>query len=45
MMPDLGQSQMQIGWMESAFLIGYAAFQLPGGLIGRLLSGRRACSC
>jgi hypothetical protein len=26
MMPDLGQSQMQIGWMESAFLIGYAAF-------------------
>ncbi len=41
MMPDLGLSQMQIGWMESAFLIGYAAFQLPGGVIGQLLGGRR----
>jgi MFS transporter, ACS family, glucarate transporter len=41
MMPELGLSQMQIGWMESAFLIGYAAFQLPGGVIGQLLGGRR----
>jgi sugar phosphate permease len=30
MVPELGLSQMQIGWMESAFLIGYAVFQLPG---------------
>lgn len=41
MMPALGLSQMQIGWMESAFLLGYAAFQLPGGVIGQLLGGRR----
>lgn len=41
MMPELGLSQMQIGWMESAFLIGYAAFQLPGGVLGQLLGGRR----
>jgi len=41
MMPQLGLSQMQIGWMESAFLIGYAAFQLPGGVIGQRLGGRR----
>ncbi|MBV8144494.1 MAG: MFS transporter [Gammaproteobacteria bacterium] len=41
MMPELGLSQMQIGWMESAFLIGYAAFQLPGGVIGQQLGGRR----
>ena len=41
MMPELGLSQMQIGWMESAFLIGYAAFQLPGGVIGQVLGGRR----
>jgi MFS transporter, ACS family, glucarate transporter len=41
MMPALRLSQMQIGWMESAFLIGYAAFQLPGGVIGQLLGGQR----
>jgi MFS transporter, ACS family, glucarate transporter len=41
MMPALGLSQMQIGWIESAFLVGYAAFQLPGGVIGQLLGGRR----
>jgi len=41
MMPALGLSQMQIGWIESAFLFGYAAFQLPGGVIGQLLGGRR----
>jgi ACS family glucarate transporter-like MFS transporter len=41
MMPDLGLSQMQIGWMESAFLFGYAAFQLPGGVIGQQFGARR----
>jgi MFS transporter, ACS family, glucarate transporter len=41
MMPALGLSQMQVGWIESAFLFGYAAFQLPGGIIGQLLGGRR----
>lgn len=41
MMPELGLSQMQIGWIEWAFLLGYAAFQLPGGVIGQQLGARR----
>src|SRR5215472_10842587 len=41
MMPQLDLSQMQIGWIESAFMVGYAAFQLPGGVIGQWLGGRR----
>ena len=43
-MPDLGLSQMQIGWLEWAFVLGYAAFQLPGGVIGQRLGARLACS-
>ncbi len=31
MMPALGLSQQQIGWIFSAFVIGYALFQIPGG--------------
>jgi ACS family glucarate transporter-like MFS transporter len=41
MMPDLGLTQMQIGWLEWAFVLGYAAFQLPGGVIGQSLGARR----
>jgi MFS transporter, ACS family, glucarate transporter len=41
MMPDLGLTQMQIGWLEWAFVLGYAAFQLPGGIIGQRLGARR----
>ena len=41
MMPDLGLSQMQIGWLEWAFVLGYASFQLPGGVIGQRLGARR----
>jgi ACS family glucarate transporter-like MFS transporter len=41
MMPDLGLTQMQIGWLEWAFVLGYAAFQLPGGVIGQRLGARR----
>ena len=40
-MPDLGLTQMQIGWLEWAFVLGYAAFQLPGGVIGQRLGARR----
>jgi ACS family glucarate transporter-like MFS transporter len=40
-MPDLGLSQMQIGWLEWAFVLGYAAFQLPGGVIGQRVGARR----
>jgi ACS family glucarate transporter-like MFS transporter len=41
MMPELGLSQMQIGWMESAFLLGYATLQFPGGVLGQQFGGRR----
>ena len=34
MMPELGLSQVQIGWLFTAFLITYAVFQIPGALIG-----------
>jgi MFS transporter, ACS family, glucarate transporter len=40
-MPELGFSQMQIGWLEWAFVLGYAAFQFPGGVIGQRLGARR----
>jgi ACS family glucarate transporter-like MFS transporter len=33
---------MQLGWLISAFLIGYAAFQVPAGLLARRLGARRA---
>lgn len=41
MMPELGFSQTQIGWLSTAFLITYTAFQIPGGLLGRVLGPRR----
>jgi len=39
-MPDLHLSQLQIGWIEQAFLIGYALFQMPGGLFGQRVGAR-----
>jgi ACS family glucarate transporter-like MFS transporter len=39
-MPELGFSQMQIGWLYWAFVLGYAAFQFPGGVIGQRLGAR-----
>jgi ACS family glucarate transporter-like MFS transporter len=42
MMPALHLTQLQIGWIEQAFVIGYALFQLPGGLIGQRLGARHA---
>lgn len=40
MMPELGLSQMQLGWLEEALLIGYTAMQFPGGVIGQRLGAR-----
>jgi MFS transporter, ACS family, glucarate transporter len=40
-MPSLRLSQMQIGWLEQAFVIGYALFQLPGGILGQVWGARR----
>jgi len=40
MMPELGISQVQVGWLEWAFVLGYAAFQFPGGVLGQYLGAR-----
>jgi MFS transporter, ACS family, glucarate transporter len=40
MMPTLHLSQMQIGWLEQAFVIGYALFQVPGGVLGQRWGAR-----
>ena len=40
-MPDLSLSQLQIGWIEQAFVVGYALFQMPGGLFGQRVGARR----
>jgi ACS family glucarate transporter-like MFS transporter len=40
MMPELHLSQMQIGWLEWAFVLGYAALQFPGGVLGQRLGAR-----
>ena len=40
-MPELHFSQAQIGWLESAFVLGYALFQFPGGVLGQRLGARR----
>ena len=42
MMPELHLSQLQIGWIEQAFVIGYSLFQLPGGLFGQRFGARVA---
>lgn len=41
MMPALGLTQVQIGYLEQAFVVGYALFQLPGGIFGQWLGARR----
>ena len=41
MMPQLGLTQLQIGWLETAFLVSYTALQFPGGLAGQFLGARR----
>ena len=41
MMPELGLSQLQIGWLEQAFVLGYAIFQMPGGVFGQRVGARR----
>lgn len=40
MMPQLHLTQMQIGWLETALLIGYTALQFPGGVLGQRLGAR-----
>jgi len=40
MMPELGFSQVEVGWLEWVLMFGYSAFQLPGGVIGQRLGAR-----
>jgi MFS transporter, ACS family, glucarate transporter len=40
MMPDLGLSQMQLGWLEEALILGYTLMQFPGGVLGQRLGAR-----
>jgi MFS transporter, ACS family, glucarate transporter len=42
MMRDLGLTQVQLGVVLAGFAWGYALFQLPGGLLGERLGGRKA---
>jgi hypothetical protein len=37
MMPLLGLNQVQVGWLLTAFLVGYTIFQVPGALVGHWL--------
>jgi MFS transporter, ACS family, glucarate transporter len=39
-MPELSLTQMEIGWLEWAFVLGYTLFQFPGGLIGQRVGAR-----
>jgi MFS transporter, ACS family, glucarate transporter len=40
MMPELGLSQDQIGWLETVFLISYTGLQIPGGIVGQVFGPR-----
>jgi ACS family glucarate transporter-like MFS transporter len=41
---EFGVDNTHLGWVFSAFLIGYAAFQVPAGLLARWLGPRRVLS-
>jgi ACS family glucarate transporter-like MFS transporter len=41
MMPQLGLTQLQIGWLETAFLVSYTVLQFPGAVFGQFLGVRR----
>lgn len=41
MMPALGLTQIEIGYVFSAFVLGYALFQVPGGWLGDRWGTRR----
>ena len=40
-MPTLGLNQVQVGWLLTAFLVGYTVFQVPGAIVGGWLGARR----
>jgi len=40
-MPEFGFSDVQMGWIFSAYVLGYALFQVPGGWLGDHWGSRR----
>lgn len=40
-MPEYGLTDVQMGWVFSAFLLGYALMQVPGGMLGDRFGPRR----
>ena len=40
MMPALGLSQIEVGWLLTVFLIGYTVFQLPAAALGQRWGAR-----
>ena len=40
MMPELGLTQLQIGWLEQGFAVGYAVFQIPIGIFAERWGAR-----
>jgi ACS family glucarate transporter-like MFS transporter len=41
-MPELSLTQMQIGWLQWAFVFTYGLLQFPGGVFGQRIGARRA---
>lgn len=41
LMEEFGLTQVQMGWVFSAFLLGYALFQIPGGMLADRFGARR----
>ena len=41
-MPELSLTQMQIGWLQWAFVFTYGLLQFPGGVFGQRAGARRA---
>ncbi|MCH7598418.1 MAG: MFS transporter [Myxococcales bacterium] len=42
MMPDLGITTIQMGWVFGSFTLVYTVCQIPGGIFGERLGPRRA---
>jgi ACS family glucarate transporter-like MFS transporter len=44
MMPELGLTQVEIGWLFTAFLLAYSIFQIPGAVLGQRFGARHTLS-
>jgi len=41
-MPELSLSQVQVGWLQWAFVVAYGVFQVPGAVWGQRVGARQA---